>query len=721
MIGETDLNHFKLVSDKMDVSEVYLGHVKMEFVFSKAHYTATCTEAFPFNPFDKVICELLTVESELSFNEIGDILGLNVFDSESPKRYLDLAEKEILLDALRELASEDYKMIEGGDINFTKCSLTQIGREYAKKKNKYRITKNKPFSLYFDHTTGNHQLAKTHYEFVSGTNRKDDYLINVSDELALKEIAAVQTPDIYNPEKQYSFTNALLGSQKSMSCFLDVAITYNVTSKSHQFYCIDSSNERVHETFSEWINNSADRRTDLLRQLPGLNPKSVTHEQNLVNIYSDQLTTIDDWSNVNEAIPQLMEKEFIDDTLFFSKFHELIRASDKTQLYVCFPTISERIFGGISAILQKTENEDSTFYFVLPLQLNKKLEAVINQLKAISSSEANLYIIQQDVSSFTLLCKTDTRPFYTRLETGWIEKNAKGYVHRLNWDERADKFESHFLAKFSDELALSLCAEVNEFIDDGRNQTFSKTSWERLSFFETKLKRLSVAGNHTKTLAMTLGLIENYGTKRSAELEKILIAQLDEIINQLSAITEDQSLLEIQKTLSEVKSQIIAPLTSVSRSAHNTEKLFLKKKEELEEAKKVYYLIIDTNGFINDPEIFEKIATKNKIVVAARVLDELDSLKTKPNLKKIASKAIREIFANRNKNIHRAKANLKLLPPDFNKRSADNIILATALIYKDRNGVLISDDKGLLEKAKNVEMATLTYSEFLVKMTKPNN
>ena len=85
-------------------------------------------------------------------------------------------------------------------------------------------------------------------------------------------------------------------------------------------------------------------------------------------------------------------------------------------------------------------------------------------------------------------------------------------------------------------------------------------------------------------------------------------------------------------------------------------------------------------------------------------MDELDGFKTNPQLKETATKLIRSISSSTSNNIHRAKANLNLLPPDFNKRSPDNMILATALMYKDQKGYLVTEDKGLIEKAKTVEM-----------------
>jgi len=56
---------------------------------------------------------------------------------------------------------------------------------------------------------------------------------------------------------------------------------------------------------------------------------------------------------------------------------------------------------------------------------------------------------------------------------------------------------------------------------------------------------------------------------------------------------------------------------------------------------------------------------------------------------------------------------LKFLPIDFNKKSPDNIILATALMYKDKSGILITNDNGLQEKAKTVELQVMNYDDFV--------
>jgi len=236
MSREIDIEIYKQISNEMDVAEIYFGHIPITFHYTQAEYTATCTEAFPFNPFDKVICELLKVDEQLSFESIGDILGLNVYDSDAQKKNIDFAEKEILTEALQSLASSDFRMIEGGDINFSRCRLTAIGREYAEKKSKFKITVNKPFTIFFDHTTGNHLQAKQLYGFIDGKLSGKEFAIELADESALKEIAAVQIPEIYNLSKQHSFTDAVLKKQKNLFIEFPVAITFNIIEKSFLLY-----------------------------------------------------------------------------------------------------------------------------------------------------------------------------------------------------------------------------------------------------------------------------------------------------------------------------------------------------------------------------------------------------------------------------------------------------------------------------------------------------
>lgn len=146
---------------------------------------------------------------------------------------------------------------------------------------------------------------------------------------------------------------------------------------------------------------------------------------------------------------------------------------------------------------------------------------------------------------------------------------------------------------------------------------------------------------------------------------------------------------------------------------------FEKPKKEIIKGKENLY-IIDTNVFVDCPEIISKIDKQYQIILSAKVIDELDYLKIslteeqRKNVQK-AIKHINESFEKRN--IKMDTADLALLPNDFNKKSPDNFILSVALKYKNENPIMLSSDNGLQIKAKGLNITTITLKDFL-KQTK---
>lgn len=144
---------------------------------------------------------------------------------------------------------------------------------------------------------------------------------------------------------------------------------------------------------------------------------------------------------------------------------------------------------------------------------------------------------------------------------------------------------------------------------------------------------------------------------------------------------------------------------------------FEKPKKEIVKGKENIY-IIDTNVFVDQPDIISKIDHKYSVVLSAKVIDELDYLKISTSLsdeqKKNVQKAIKHInecFDKRN--IKMDTADLALLPNDFNKKSPDNFILSVALRYKTENPIMLTSDNGLQIKAKGLGVTTITLKEFL--------
>ncbi|EGC85029.1 hypothetical protein HMPREF9303_0824 [Prevotella denticola CRIS 18C-A] len=141
---------------------------------------------------------------------------------------------------------------------------------------------------------------------------------------------------------------------------------------------------------------------------------------------------------------------------------------------------------------------------------------------------------------------------------------------------------------------------------------------------------------------------------------------------------------------------------------------FEKKRKEIVEGKENIY-IIDTNVFVHCPNIIGKIGHKYKIVVPAKVLEELDKLKLKESIdKKALSDAARNINIAFTKHFSKMEdADVSLLPVGFDKKNPDCQILSVALKYKGENPIVLTSDNILQTRANGLGITTISLSDFL--------
>lgn len=141
---------------------------------------------------------------------------------------------------------------------------------------------------------------------------------------------------------------------------------------------------------------------------------------------------------------------------------------------------------------------------------------------------------------------------------------------------------------------------------------------------------------------------------------------------------------------------------------------FERKKKELSITKKNYY-IIDTNVFVDYPDIISKIDRKYPIILSAKMTDELDKMKIKltEERRQNAEKALRNLNNESQHEILYEFADTSLLPDDFDKRSPDNMILSVALKYKEQNPIMLTSDNGLQLKSKLLGITTISLKKFL--------
>jgi len=130
---------------------------------------------------------------------------------------------------------------------------------------------------------------------------------------------------------------------------------------------------------------------------------------------------------------------------------------------------------------------------------------------------------------------------------------------------------------------------------------------------------------------------------------------------------------------------------------------------------------IDTNVFMNDPDILSSFSIDEEIFLPLTVLSEITYRSTKSETKIAAEIALEKINdAIALDNINLIESNLDLLPEDFIANSAnddnDNRILSVSIKVKNDNPnkkiTLLTDDKGLQSKSKIVNVDFLSISQF---------
>lgn len=190
--------------------------------------------------------------------------------------------------------------------------------------------------------------------------------------------------------------------------------------------------------------------------------------------------------------------------------------------------------------------------------------------------------------------------------------------------------------------------------------------------------------------------------------DKLLLKEnMSENVRKYLLKASDESFVSFSKTISS------GAVTLTVKDKIDLSK-FERKRTELSDEKENIY-IIDTNVFVNCPDIINKIGKKYKIIIPSTVLEELDKLKIKEGIdKKALSRAAKNIsvaFSQQYSSME--DANISLLPNGFDTKNPDCKILSVALKHSEGNPILLTSDNMLAARAKGLGITTITLKEFL--------
>jgi rRNA-processing protein FCF1 len=712
-MNRIDFEIYKSIQKEKTLTEIYLGNISFPWTYAINEYAADYTEAIAFTPFDKVICGLLAIDNILSLEEIATILGLNIIDNPANNQYRDIAEHEVLVESLTSLF--DFGMIEKGDSYFSRCCLTEIGREYTVSGKKFKTTENKEFKLYFDITTCNHQKAKEVFQDLKPESKIQaidlDYFY---DENYLKNFAENQIPEIYSPEYGKSFTNSMLKRITFYTINMFAGILYDFQLNT---YRIKLYNQQVKsDYFTNNANDSKELKTEIIESFfESLQPvNSIKCEQQQefeektckIQSDADYLFYLNNPLEAVEKVNLFYKETDIIEIPNFWLNPEIWLDNQIGEIFIYFRELQEFQIILISRLANNQPKNRFYIAFDFTSFDVSKLPINVFWCKNIQIKQFCCFSIKWHISHFAFLVPFNNNSFNINL----IIRNSNDYSEEVNtWKKHfASKYIPILLQEFQSFLNSDIKSTLNdiEIVQNADKKVLCFENWFSYYGFETHFTDLKQQKNE---------LLKQLKQKHKAELSE----KLDVIIstNSIENFENLNQINQINAIISAIESDCISEYTELLEKIEKLKAEIIDKEFYIKDQLLAKHYIIDTNVFVDYPEILSKIDIKHYVVLSARVIDELDRLKRKLKSENKANveKALRLINhkLSKKKNIKTAKADLKLLPEDLDGKSPDNQILCVALMYKDKNPFLLTSDNGLQAKARIFQIPTISLSEFL--------
>lgn len=504
-IDQTNISVFKSLYQHKALTEKIIGITDYAFQYAVASYKAVCTEGVDFTMFDKVICGILQIDEVSGFEEIADILGLNVVHRPEEGKYIDFGEKEILEYAIKSLI--DFNMVETDDIYYSRIRLTEIGKDYAKQGKKFLPATTKEFKIYYDLTDQRHQEAKKRFGKLTGVRQSSSLDFEVNDEAFVKEVAKIQTPEIYNPTQLRNFTGLELRTIDVFSVTFKVAGLVSIKDDSVRFLAFDDK-QNLNQSISDIIEENTAIKNELLRKSltqhePVITKKKsdfqkqyeteiTAHQQEVENLLS-QMQGEKAFIKIKEAYSK---SSIIEESYFDLNFKEFFDENSK-EFWIIVSQLNQHLFNEIKEIIERKAKVESNIFIIAQSDISQEASEYFNET---ATTKPNIFwgaadeIVETIILSknandkkaisrqpILLGCQTDNglKPF---------EQNA--YFQTNEWSD--DISEIYKQCKLS--IAQSYCQivhdkvekEINEFMQNPTSLTKQKI--EKLEAYSGRLR-----------------------------------------------------------------------------------------------------------------------------------------------------------------------------------------------------------------------------------------
>ena len=705
-MDNTSIQICNLLRSEKKQNELYIGCTEYSWEYSVLNYTADCTEALPLTLMDKTICGVLDLDGELTTVQLGAILGLNVSDNPAAGEYRDAAEAALLDTAIRSLL--DYNMVER-DFFSSSLRLTDIGREYYRQGKKFRTLQAQSFEVYFDRTTGAHGKARKIFKGVLGHPAPAITPASFRDEQFLKGFIHEQLPVLYDPERGNSFTNlSCPPATKIIRVPVQIGILYNILSKEFRYIAI--LNDEVNADLSAIIEANDKLREELEIKvrilLKGASDETDRPSQEIFEAAIIDGAAARDSKNVAAAIPPVMEQEEL-----WQGLSLLVGEKDK-EVFIKTGRLSE---DESKAVLDLCESHPGTNVFLSYTETEKEVPF-----------KHNLFPIEKAVEGDYLLC-TPTVTYairgYVLGETG---SDVRANMVFRYTDTEIDSFALR--GEFAYALLPRMITDTLNFLET--DFEISKRSIRSISHCDDRIDVFKDFLNEETLDKVRSRKLEVFNRVKIA-FEKTLVDKLIAIIGEkdLEDITKVKELEEIAARVDDVLKDGDETYINLMDSGRAFKQTLKERDRAIKEELAAKTYIIDTNVFLDDPDILSKIKKPARVVLSGQVVQELDKKKNKADDPAVAANARKAVTAikaamDKDKKVKKDKkkflvtdwADMSLLPEELQTKKGDNLILGVAVKYKsDPNPWMLTSDNILGITSESLGIPAVTLEDFYIK------
>ena len=709
-MNNLDIEIYKQIKPTKGLTEIYLGHVVFPWRYALADYSADRTEGIPFDVFDKVICRLLELDGNLTIVQIGNILGMNIEDNVLEGKYRDLAEYEILSEKLQQLV--DFGLVQVSNSSYF---LTKKGIESVAVGRKFKTLSDYDFPLFYDLTGGQHQLARQAFMDVARIESKTTTPYNYVDENSIKTFSNDQISGIYNPEEGNSFSNLVLNNVQEYETSICFGVIYNFLQKVYRLVCYNPAGQC--EIYTEAIKQNKSLEDTILCTFLNNQVESPIATSELQSQFEDNAIVTQRHIEYKEYLEQdasldrmayKESEEMIVPEEFWNDVESLTLSSKPKKVCFCVDCLKLEIIKSVKRMASK--NPDSKFFLSYG-QIDEEVKTVESE---------NLYLCQIPVSNDSVMCVIDNKAMFNvgKYVYSYLGKSyQREVVTRIDYEidnkNIFDLFVRTWIPNYLSVFRESISGELKG--DNGISLLASID--EKLNGFMPYITELNLTDLYNETISFRDQRMTDLKAAHEAALKNEILKIMGEtVIDEIKNLNEVKSLEEKLSSIEKRSNEDYTELRDVLKEFKST----LQERESfIRDILLAKTYIIDTNIFIDDPDILSKIKMPNKAVICAKVTDELDKFKVRTkdesDIHDKASKALKNINIALKKNksiVVKAIADTRFLPADFTDRSADNRILCVALMYKEKNPCLLTSDNGLQVKAQICDIPTKGIDEF---------